>query len=251
MKKLPLSIAVITKNEEENLKKLLPIISKYALQIVIVDSFSTDKTKDIAKLYTNYFIENSWNGFIEQKNLALSYCIYDWILSLDADEIPDDNLWKSIREVIENNQTGAYYLKRFTFYLGKLMKYSWQPDLQLRFFHKSTNAKWVGDYVHEKLIVNSAPKKLKGKLIHYSFKNIEHHLSKTIEYAKLGALSLRRKSKKVYKYNLIINPIFAFLKMYFLNLGCLDGWRGFIASFSSLIGTFLKYSFYYEQSIND
>jgi len=251
MKKLPLSIAIITKNEEENLKKLLPLIAEYALQIVIVDSYSSDRTKEIAKLYTSYFIENTWNGFVYQKNLALSYCNYDWILSLDADEIPDDKLWKSISEVIENNQIGAYYLNRFTFYLGKLMNFSWQPDFQLRFFHKSLDAKWVGDYVHEKLILNSTPKKLKGKLIHYSYKNIEHHLSKTIEYAKLGALSLRRKSKKVYKYNLIINPIFAFLKMYFLNLGFLDGWRGFIASFSSLIGTFLKYSFYYEQSIND
>ncbi len=247
MKKLPLSVAIITKNEEENLQKLLPLIDKFAQQIVIIDSFSTDKTKDIALKFTKDFYQIEWKGFAEQKNLTLQYCNQEWILCLDADEIPDKELIHNIGSVINQNLINAYKLKRYTFYLGKLMKYSWQPDEQLRLFHSKLNGKWVGDYVHERLVVNGNIKTLNGKLIHYSYKSIENHFLKTINYAKLGAEKLLSNQKKVTLINLFLNPIIAFLNMYIFKFGCLDGWRGFIAAFSSMFGTFLKYSFYFEK----
>jgi len=122
------------------------------------------------------------------------------------------------------------------------MKYSWQPDKQLRLVHKNNNPKWVGGEVHEYLQVDGKIKELNGKLIHYSYKDIVHHFQKTINYAELSAIKNIRIGKKVSPINLIINPIFAFMNLYVLKLGLLDGWRGLIAGFSSMTGTFLKYA---------
>lgn len=242
MKKISLSVAIITKNEEENLKKLLPIINQFADEVVIVDSLSIDNTKAIANQYKCKFIESNWLGFSEQKNLAFSHCKNDWILSLDADEIPDEILIENIIEIVEKNKIASYLIDRFTHYLGQLMKYSWQPDKQLRLVHRSNNPIWDGSEVHEKLKVNGDIKEAVGRLIHYSYKDIPHHFQKTTYYSELGALKNLRIGKKGSPVNLIINPIFAFVNLYFLKFGILDGWRGLIAAFSSMTGTFLKYA---------
>ena len=216
MKKISLSVAIITKNEEENLKILLPIISSFAEEVVIIDSYSSDNTKEIAGQYECKFLENKWLGFSEQKNLAFSNCKNDWILSLDADEIPDEVLIENIIEIVETNDIASYKINRNTHYLGKLMKYSWQPDKQLRLVHKSNNPMWVGGEVHESLQVAGEIKEISGKLIHFSYKDIVHHFQKTIQYAELGASKNLRLGKMVNPVNLVINPIFAFINLYFL-----------------------------------
>lgn len=241
MKKISLSVAIITKNEEENLKKLLPIINQFAEELVIVDNYSDDKSEEIANLYGCKFIKQEWMGFSEQKNFAFQHCKNDWILSLDADEIPDEILIAEIISIIDKNNIGAYKINRYTHYLGKLMKYSWQSDLQLRLVHKSKNPVWVGGEVHESLKVDGEILKTKGILIHYSYKDISHHFQKTIQYAELGAIKYLRLEKKVSLINLIINPTYAFVNMYLIKFGFLDGWRGLVAAFSSMTGTFLKY----------
>jgi len=242
MKKISLSVAIITKNEEENLKILLPILTRFAEEVVILDSFSADGTEEIANLYGCKFIKQDWLGFSEQKNLAIHHCKNDWILSLDADEIPDDELISEIVSIIDKNEIASYKLNRYTHYLGKLMKYSWQPDLQLRLVHKPNNPVWIGGEVHESLNVDGELLNVKGKLIHYSYKDITHHFQKTIQYAELGALKYERLGKDAKIGNLIINPLFAFFNLYFLKLGFFDGWRGLVAAFSSMTGTFLKYA---------
>ncbi len=243
MKKLSLSVAIITKNEEENLKILLPVITRFAEEVVIIDSFSADGTEEIANLYACKLIKQDWLGFSEQKNLAIQHCKNDWILSLDADEIPDDELISEIKSIIDKNKIASYKLNRFTHYLGKLMKYSWQPDLQLRLVHKSKNPVWIGGEVHESLKVDGEIFNIKGKLIHYSYKDITHHFQKTVQYAELGASKYERLGKKASIANLIINPIFAFFNLYLFKFGMFDGWRGLVAGFSSMTGTFLKYAF--------
>jgi len=247
MEKLQLSVAIITKNEEENLKKLLPVLYSFVSQIVIVDCGSTDKTIEVSHQFEADVIQQKWLGFAKQKNFALENCKYDWLLLLDADEIPDENMIGDIRKVILNNKYGAYYLKRYTFYLGKVLNYAWQPDKQLRMVHRSSNPEWMGGVVHEYLSANGDRGTLNGKLIHYSYKNIFHHYEKTIYYASLGADKYFSSGRKANIINLIINPLFAFINMYVIRLGILDGWRGLIASFSSMTGTFLKYSMLMER----
>lgn len=242
MKKNSLSIAIITNNEEENLSKLLSVINKISNDIVIVDSGSIDNTPKIAAEYNCNFITQSWLGFSKQKNIAFDNCKNDWILFLDADEIPDEQLIISINKVLYKNEPNSFILKRYSYYLDKLMNYSWQPDRQLRLVHKSLEPLWEGGDVHEYLNVGGNKVIIEGKLIHYSYKSISHHFEKTIKYAELGAKKMISNNRKFGYYNLVLNPIIAFVAMYFIKCGFMDGWRGIIAAFSSMTGTFLKYS---------
>lgn len=241
--KLPLSVAYISFNEENIIGKSLESISEICSQIVVVDSFSTDNTINIAKdNNAEVYVEN-WKGFVEQKNSALSKCKYDWILLLDCDEIISKKLMEEISEIIIKNQIGAYSINRKTVYLGKMMNYSWQPDYVTRLIHKSLQPKFTGGKVHEKLeFKGNKSTKLKNEIIHYPYHNISHHFNKTIRYAELSAETYFDAKKTSSLFKLISNPIFAFINMYFLKFGILDSWRGLIAAFSSMTGTFLKYA---------
>jgi glycosyltransferase involved in cell wall biosynthesis len=247
LKKLPLSVALISKNEDKNLERTLLSIIEIASQIVIVDSGSTDHTLDIAVKYNCDIYHQDWLGYVAQKNTALNKCNQDWIFFLDCDEVPDTDLILEIRRIIENNLFGSYFLKRKTVYLDKLMKYSWQPDKQLRLVHKSVNPIYTGGKVHESLSVDGKVKELNGNLLHYSYQSISHHFEKTIGYAKLSAESYSDKSRKFSISNLIINPIYAFVNMYIFKGGFRDGIRGIIAAYSSMTGTFLKYAMLFEK----
>lgn len=244
--KLPLSISLISFNEEKNIGRTLDSIKDIANEIILVDSRSTDKTVEIAKNYgVKVFIEE-WKGHIAQKNSALAKCNQEWILMLDCDEVVSNELKDEIIKAINNNEYSGYQINRRTFYLGKLLKYSWQPDWNLRLARKSANPRWEGYDPHDKLIIQSKTSKLKGDLIHYSYSGILHHFQKTINYAKISAESYHKNGKKFRLLNLFVNPIFAFFRLYILHKGFLDGFRGFIAAFSSFFYTFLKYLFLWE-----
>jgi glycosyltransferase involved in cell wall biosynthesis len=245
--KLPLSVAYISKNEEQIIGSSIDSISQIASQIIIVDNFSTDNTINIAKSRGAEVFSEEWKGFTEQKNSALQKCSQPWILLLDCDEIVDNYLKIEIQKIITDNNIGFYSINRKIFYLGKLMKYSWQPDNVVRLVHKNLNPKFVGLMVHEKIETgNYQVNQLKNSIIHYSYKNLTDHFTKTIKYSKLSAESYFQAGRKAKIINLIINPIFAFTNMYFFKLGFLDGWRGLLAAFSSMTGTFLKYAFLME-----
>jgi glycosyltransferase involved in cell wall biosynthesis len=250
LKKLPLSVALISRNEEKNLERTLLAIFGIASQIVIVDSGSTDTTLEIAKKYNCDIFEQEWLGYAAQKNIALNKCSQDWILFLDCDEVPDSEMILNIVKVIEKNQAGAYYLNRKTIYLDKLMNHSWQPDKQLRLVHKSVNPVYTGGKVHEFLRVDCKVEKLEGSLLHYSYFSISSHFIKTIGYAELSAESYKDNARKFSVINLLINPIYAFINMYLFKGGFRDGVRGIIAAFSSMTGTFLKYAMLYEKEEN-
>lgn len=245
--KLPLSVAYISKNEEEIIAKSLNSIADIANQIVVVDDFSTDKTVEIAKSIGAEVFSEEWKGFVDQKNSAIQKCKEPWILILDCDEIVSNELKKEIINVINSNKIAFFSINRKSVYFDKLMNYSWQPDRVVRLVHKSLNPKFIGMKIHEYIDTsNSKIIKLQFPILHYSYKNIDDQFSRMLKYSKLSAESYFKIGKKVNILNLIINPLFAFLKIYIFRLGFLDGWRGIIAAFSSLCSTFLKYSFYIE-----
>lgn len=247
---MKLSIIIITFNEELNIKRTLESVVKInsntlELEIIVVDSGSTDNTQKICLEYTPNFYFNSWNGYSNQKNFGLSKSNGDWILFLDADEELTENLAKEIIDIcLENNKNTSYNIKRKTFYLGKLMNYSWYPDIKLRLVNKLSKPYWDGDYVHESIkfesnkLINIT---LHNYLIHYSYKNITHHFEKTLVYAILSSKDYLQKGKKFSYNNLILNPLFAFVKLYLFRKGFLDGWRGLLAGFSTFYYTFMKY----------
>ncbi|MGQ9820054.1 MAG: glycosyltransferase family 2 protein [Candidatus Kapaibacteriales bacterium] len=251
MQKLPLSVPLISFNEEENLSKTLGAIVDIASEIVMVDSGSTDSTIKIAKSFGAKIFIEEWKGYVEQKNSALSKCTQEWILALDCDEVVTPELRRSIVEVIQNNERYAYLLDRVTFYLGKKMKYSWRPDWKLRLVRRDCNPRWGGIAPHDKLFVDCTTKKLKGELFHFSYQNLKDHFYKTVNYSQISAESYKMLQRKFRFYNLLLNPAFAFIKLYFLNFGFLDGYRGLIAGVSSALSSFLKYSFLWELHFNE
>ena len=246
MTKLPLSVAIITINEEENIGRTLESMADIASEIIIIDSGSTDNTLKIVEKYGAKIFSETWKGHIGQKNSALDKCSQKWLLSLDADEVVSDELKTQIISAITNPICDGYILNRKTFYLGKLLKHAWQPDKKIRLVKKSANPVWKGLNPHDELHIDGESKLLKGYLVHYSYKDIKHHFNKTIDYARQSARSYFDKGKKFHLYNLLLNPIIAFIRLYIINLGFLDGFRGILAGFSSYVYTFLKYVFLWE-----
>jgi len=245
--KLPLSVAIISFNEEANIKKTLEAILPIASEIVIVDSHSTDKTVEISEeMGAKVYIED-WKGHVAQKNSAIEKCTQEWILSLDCDEVVDENLLNDIINAVKNPKADGYRVNRQTFYMGKYLKYSWQPDWKLRLVKRDKSPKWGGYDPHDVLSIKGKTKKLKnGYLLHYSYKDIYDHYQRMVKYAKVAAESYDKNGKKFSYFSLFTKPLFAFIKKYFIKLGFMDGFAGLAVAISSFIYVYLKYLFLRE-----
>lgn len=236
-----ISATIITYNEEKNIERCLKSLQGVADEIIVVDSFSTDKTKEICLKYTVKFYERNFKDYSDQKNFAIKQTTNNLILSLDADEELSDELKKSIIQVKNNRKSDGYYFNRLTNYCGKWIKHSgWYPNHQLRLWNKE-KGHWVGT-IHETL---SVPKNLtshiKGDLLHYSYENFSQHLLKIDKFTDFQAKEMFDKHKSITCFEIICKPFFRFIRHYFLQLGFLDGLEGFIISIHSAYGQFLKY----------
>ncbi len=250
MKKLSLSVPIITFNEEDNIGKTLESIALIASEIIIVDSGSTDKTLEIAGKYGACIFSEKWKGHIGQKNSAIEKCSEEWILSLDADEPVSEELRTEIFDAISNPEYDGYIINRKTFYTGRLLNHAWQPDRKLRLVRRNTNPVWKGLNPHDELHIEGKTSLLKGFIIHYSYRDIKHHFNKTVDYARQSAQSYSENGRKFHFINLLFNPPVAFIRLYIIHLGFLDGFRGLLAGFSSYVYTFLKYVFLWEAQKN-
>lgn len=244
--KLPLSVSIISNNEEKNIGRTLECIAAIASEIIVVDSHSTDKTRDIAASVGAKVFEEDWKGHVGQKNSALGKCTQPWILMLDCDEVVNDELRQSIIDAVENGSCDSYYLNRKTFYLGKLLHHAWQPDWNLRLARRSANPVWKGRDPHDKLLAEGKKGRLDGYAIHYSYSGIEDHFNRTVRYAAISAQSKFDAKNKFSPMKLLLNPAIAFFRGYFLKGAFRDGIRGLIAAFSSALGTFLKYALLWD-----
>lgn len=191
-----ISATIITYNEEKNIERCLKSLQGVADEIIVVDSFSNDQTKEICLKYNVAFFERAFIDYSDQKNFAIGQANYKLILSIDADEELSDQLKKSIIDIKHNWQYEAYSFNRMTNYCGKWIKHTgWYPDVQIRLFDKTT-IKWVG-IIHEKLDVSKdAICHLKGNLLHYSFYSINQHIAQINRYSDLKAEQLYQKGKK-------------------------------------------------------
>lgn len=249
--KKSLSISIITFNEAANIGRTLESVSGLADEIIVVDSHSQDNTREIAAAMGAKVFAEDWKGHIAQKNSALEKCTCEWVLSLDADEVASPELREEILEAIRDGNVDGYYINRKTHYLGRLLDHAWQPDWNLRLVRLACAPKWTGLDPHDRLEISSKrTKKMHGHIVHYSYSGISHHFAKTIDYARISAKSYKAKGRKASFANLTINPIYAFLRLYFADGGWRDGTRGLIAAFSSMTGTFLKYAFLWDLERN-
>jgi glycosyltransferase involved in cell wall biosynthesis len=240
-----LSVVIICFNEEAILGKCLSAV-KWADEIVVLDSFSTDRTLEIARQYTNRIFQSAWQGYSKQKTLALSYASHPWVLSLDADEVVSPRLAQEIQSLLAREpDLAGYRMPRMAFYLGRFLRHCWYPDFKLRLFQKELG-RWSEHDVHESLLLDGPAGNLEHPLLHYSFASIQDHLNTIQQYTSLGAQSLARSGRSFSFARLLGSPLGMFLQQYVVKRGFLDGIPGLVASGLSAFHEFVKYAKLYE-----
>lgn len=237
-----LSATIITYNEERNIGRCIDSLNGVVDEIIVIDSFSNDKTIEICTQKGAKIIQHDWKGYAETKNIANHYTTYEYVLSIDADEALSDVLRSSILEA-KKNLSGVYSFNRLTNYCGQWIHYcGWYPDKKIRIFPKE-KVKWMGEFIHEEIIVLEKMKEqfLEGDLYHYSYYTIQEHYQKIEKYALLSAQQLQKDKKTFAWYKPLASAFSKFFTTYFFRLGFLDGTKGFIIARISAYGSYLKY----------
>lgn len=245
---IQLSVVIIAFNEEKNIGRCLDSIAELADDIVVIDSGSVDKTVEICKIKGARVIYQSFLGHIEQKNFAIEQAKFPHILSLDADEALDNILQNEIKKVKQNWLYDGYSMNRLTNYCGKWIKHTgWYPDKKLRMWD-SRKGKWTGQNPHDRyeLKKNSTIQHINGDILHYSFYTINQHLQQIQYFTDISSKALFLKGKKATLVQIIFSPMVKFIRDYFIKLGFLDGFYGFVISANSAHAKFLKYAKLYN-----
>lgn len=235
-----LSVTIICKNEEENIRECLESVM-WVDEIILVDSFSTDKTIEIARKYTDKIFRQEWLGFAKQRQFALSKVSNKWVFPLDADERCSPDLKDEILSVIksENNFSG-YRIPRKSFFLNKWIKHGgWYPGYQTRLF-LNEKTKVADRLVHEGYEVNGNLGFLKSDILHYTVSSISEYMSRVNNYSSLQAVEKSNK-KKIKFSDILLRPIASYLQQFFLKRGFLDGIHGLMVTNFDVITNMLTY----------
>ena len=238
-----LSVVIITYNEQRNIEKCIRSIRSIADDIVVVDSFSTDNTVSIAQQNGARVVQHPFAGHIEQKNFAITQATFPHILSLDADEMPDELFLKQILEIKKNWQHDGYSVNRLNNYCGQWIYHgAWYPDIKLRLWD-SRKGKWTGTNPHDKyeMETGSSILHVAGNLLHYSYQTIEEHQKKSDYFSTIAANAYFAKGKRSSLFKRVINPIFRFVRDYVLKRGFLDGTKGWVIAVITAREVSMKY----------
>lgn len=251
MQKLPLSLVIITLNEELNIERCIKSAA-FVSEVLILDSGSGDRTHEVAVevcqrlgLKLN-FITEAWRGFGVQKRRVTELAAFDWILNLDADEVLSVELVAELQQKFsEFAISSGYKLPRKSFYLGRWIEHGgWYPDYQLRLYHRSS-ANWSEEPIHERVLVGQEVK-LQWPILHYVFRDIAHQVTTNNRYSGLLAEADIKRGKRFSLLKLVTKPPIKFIECYFLKLGCCDGLPGFIIAVSAAYSSFLRWSKIWE-----
>ncbi len=234
------SVTIIARNEAANIKDCLESV-QWADQVVLVDTFSTDGTPEIARELGAEVYQEPWQGFARQKNSALEKAAGPWILSLDADERVTPALSREIEQVVGGDGTPVGYLLARKNYFGDrwIRHGGWYPDYNLRLFRKGAG-RFQERAVHEKVTVTGEVGRLANPLEHYTYASVAEFLRRLERYSRLAAQEISRRPGSL-GLSLVFSPVFTFLKMYLFRLGLLDGRPGLFLAVSYAYYTFLKY----------
>lgn len=243
--KLPLSVVVISLNEQNNIARLLNSV-KWASEVVVYDSGSIDDTVVIAEKMGAKVVKGPWLGFGLTKKTATQKASYDWVLSLDCDEECSAELYQEIKNKFKSLQEAtAYKIPRLSHYLNTTIRYGgWYPDYQIRLFNKKMSM-WNEAKIHEKVEAQNYDN-LVSNLNHYVFKNIEHQVATNNRYSSLQAQDMQLKGRSFSWFHFLTKPYVKFFECYVLKLGFLDGWAGYFIARSAAYSVFLKWSKLYE-----
>lgn len=243
-----LSVVIITYNEEKNIGRCIDSVKNLADEIVVLDSFSTDRTVQIAETKGAFVYRQKFAGYGAQKNKVLEFAKNNYVLSLDADEALDDTLKASILKAKGGFAFSAYKMSRCAYYNGKFIKHgTWYPETKIRLFDKRV-LKWEGLDIHEKIILplTMAVYPLKGDILHYICENNEDHVKRSNNFSSLAAQSLYKAGKKTNWLKILASPIWFFLNDYILRAGFLNGHQGWMIAKNQTRYHFLKYAKLYK-----
>lgn len=212
-------------------------------EIIVVDSGSNDRTVELAANLGARVVENPWPGYAGQKNFASEQAANDWILSIDADESLSEALEGEIWQIKKNGpQYDAYTVPRLAQYLGRwILHAGWYPDRKIRLFNR-TRAQWVGDYVHESVEVDGRIGHLKSNLLHFTCDSLSQHLKTMDQYTTLAAEQIVAQKKPIGVRHLLGQPVWTFVKAYFVQRGYLDGTEGLAIAYMAMMYNFVKYA---------
>ena len=241
MSKIAVSVAIITKNEDRNIKDALESVRDFD-DIVVVDAFSSDNTAEVCREYTERVYEQEWQGFAAQKQTAIDHAKNDWVLILDSDERVTQELKQEIMKKVNENTLSGFYIPRKNFFLGKWIRHSgWWPDHTLRLFRKDFS-RMEPRAVHEKVNVNGAVGYINAPFEHYTYRTISEYIGKMDNYASLSAEELGDRGFISAFISMLFSPLVVFMKMYLVRQGFRDGMHGLVLAVLYSFYTFLKYA---------
>ena len=242
-----ITAVIICFNEEDKIERCLRSVA-WVDEVIVVDSFSTDSTLERVRKHTSKVYQHTWEGMISQKKFATSMASNDWILSLDADEELSGGLIREIKETFsaDSQKPDAYIMPRKALYLDRWINHcGWFPDYKLRLFKKS-KAAWGGVEPHDEVFVSGEKRFLKNDLYHYSFDDIADHINRMNSYTTINSQELMKKGVKCGPFKPLLRSFYAFIKMYFLKKGFMDGVPGLVVCMISSFHVFAKYAKLWE-----
>lgn len=241
MDREPLSLVIITLNEEEIIQQCIESAS-FADEVLVVDSESSDRTVELARQLGAKVVDQPWLGYGRQKQFAVDQAAYDWVLCLDADEQLTTELKQEIQSILQAPSVNAYALPRRNRFMGRwLLHGEGYPDWCIRLFNRKS-ARWSDDPVHEKVEVDGEVKRLAGDLLHQSEQGLEEYLRKQNHYTSVQAEVLFNRGKPFRWSKMLLSPLIRFIKFYFLRRGLLDGLPGLVHISIGCFNSFIKYA---------
>ncbi len=241
-----ISVCIICGNEIDNIERCLKSVT-WADEIIVLDSFSTDGTFEIAQKYTDKVFRHEWLGYIGQKKLIAEKASGPWILFVDADEEVSDNLRAEIESLFSKpipDGVNGFNCPRLVHYLGRWIWHGdWYPDMKLRLFRKAYG-ECGGEEPHDRIIVTGRVRNLRNPLNHYTYDDITDQIRQINRFSSISADT--KKTRRAGLCGLLFHPLFRFVKCYFFKLGFLDGIPGLIIAGNVAFGTFAKYAKLWE-----
>lgn len=241
------SVYMITYNNEETVERALKSVT-WADEVVIVDSFSNDRTVEIGRKFTDKLFQRKWPGHRDQYQYAADLTNHEWIMFVDADEEVSPELADEIREVLEGKGEGVdgFFVYRRTFYLGRWIRYGgWYPDGEIRLYRRS-KGRWEGG-LHARVVVNGRVQALKNLYYHYTYRDISDQIQTIDKYSRIAAEDMVKQREKFSLFKLLFHPPFRFIKEYFFKSGFRDGLPGLVIAVSTTYYVFIKYAKLWER----
>lgn len=238
-----ISAVIITYNEEKHINRCISSVSKIADEIIVLDSYSEDNTVQLAQAAGAVVKQSAFSGYIEQKNKAIALASFQYVLLLDADEALSDDLVVSIQQEKKSWSFKSYCMKRSNIFCGSVIQHGlWYPDIKLRLFDKRYGS-CGGLNPHDKIIMHAGVKTklLKGSITHYTFNSVKEYQERNEQISTIAAQAMVDAGIKLSPLKIIVSPLWAFINGYFLRMGFLEGYKGFMIALLTAQQSFLKY----------